>query len=118
MSCLSCGACCGAFRVDFDHSEVAGGAMVWAGGVPAAMVVPVVGRTVRMRGTDAGEARCVALEGEIGQAVNCAIYASRPSPCREFAPCAPLGIGDPACARARRKFGLPALPETLHAGAS
>ncbi|HRP96641.1 MAG TPA: YkgJ family cysteine cluster protein [Rhodocyclaceae bacterium] len=102
-NCSSCGACCAAFRVDFHASELASAC---AGGVPDALVVPVTGATVRMRGTDEGPPRCRALDGEIGVAVRCAIYAARPSPCRDFAPYAPLGIGDDACARARRRHGL------------
>jgi Fe-S-cluster containining protein len=59
-----------------------------------------------MRGTDAAPPRCVALEGEIGQAVACAIYLRRPSPCRDFAPYAALGMGEDACDRARARHGL------------
>jgi len=77
--------------------------------VPVALSVPVTARLVRMRGTDAAPPRCVALEGDIGVAVRCGIYQNRPSPCQDFAPFAPLGIGDEACARARRKHGLAAL---------
>lgn len=74
--------------------------------MPAALSVPVIGRLVRMRGTDAAPPRCVALEGQVGEAVRCTIYADRPSPCRDFAPYASLGMADEACARARRRHGL------------
>lgn len=111
MACLTCGACCAAFRVDFDAAELSGGALPWGAGVPLAMTVRVIGRTQRMLGTDAAPPRCVALVGEIGKRTACAIYAERPGPCREFAPCAPVGIGDDACRRARRLHGLAALPE-------
>ncbi|MCK2094386.1 YkgJ family cysteine cluster protein [Thauera aromatica] len=104
--CTRCGACCAAFRVDFHHSELASRA---PGGVPDALVVPVTATLVRMRGTDAALPRCIALEGEVGGAVRCTLYAARPSPCRDFAPYAALGIGDEACARARRRHGLEAL---------
>jgi Fe-S-cluster containining protein len=56
-----------------------------------------------MRGTDAVPARCVALEGEVGTRVACAIYALRPGPCREFE------AGSGACHRARLRHGLAAL---------
>lgn len=59
-----------------------------------------------MRGTDEAPPRCVALRGEVGHLAYCGIYADRPSPCQDFAPFAPLGMGDEACARARRKHGL------------
>lgn len=101
--CSRCGACCAAFRVDFHRSELAS---AQPGGVPDALAVLVAGDTMRMRGTDAALPRCGALDGHIGVAVRCTIYAARPSPCRDFAPYAALGIGDEACARARRRHGL------------
>lgn len=101
--CQSCGACCAAFRVDFHHSELAGGSFAWHEGVPRQDVVPLTATLVRMRGTDGQPPRCVALEGELGQAVSCRIYSARPSPCREF------GSEHEACARARRRIGLPPL---------
>ena len=82
--CQACGACCAAFRVDFHPAELAGGAFAWGEGVPRALTVPVTATLVRMCGTDAARPRCVALEGRVGEAVSCAIYASRSSPCREF----------------------------------
>lgn len=101
--CTRCGACCAAFRVDFHHSELASRT---SGGVPDALAVPVTATLRRMRGSDAAPPRCAALAGEIGVGVTCTIYSSRPSPCREFAPYAALGIGDDACARARIRHGL------------
>ena len=104
-ACTRCGACCAAFRVDFHIIEAGA-----ESGVPEAMTLPLTGTLLRMRGTDAQPPRCIALEGEIGVLVRCRIYADRPSPCRDFAPYAPLGIGDDACARARRRHGLAPLP--------
>lgn len=101
--CQQCGACCAAFRVDFHPAELAGGGFAWGGGVPAACVVPLTPQLVRMRGTDEASPRCVALRGEVGVTVSCAIYAERPSPCREF------DIEHDACARARQRHGLPPL---------
>lgn len=101
--CQSCGACCAAFRVDFHPAELAGGAFAWGEGVPAALTVPLTPHLVRLRGTDEAAPRCVALQGEIGNAVACGIYAGRPSPCREF------DTEHEACNRARRRHGLPPL---------
>lgn len=101
--CTACGACCAAFRVDFHPAELAGGAFAWERGVPVAMTAPVTAQIVRMRGTDASPARCVALLGEIGGNVACSIYGSRPSPCREF------DTSHDACTRARARHGLPPL---------
>lgn len=106
FTCLDCGACCAAFRVDFNGAELDSAP---GGVVPAALTVPLTATLVRMRGTDAAAPRCVALEGEVGRGVRCTIYAQRPGPCRDFAPYAPLGIGDDACDRARRRYGLPPL---------
>ncbi len=103
FSCLSCGACCAAFRVDFHCSDLASADHP---GVPPEMTVPLTATLVRMRGTDGGPPRCVALDGVVGSAVRCSIYERRPGPCRDFAPYAPLGMGDDACDSARRRHGL------------
>ena len=102
-ACLSCGACCAAFRVDFHCSDLASAD---APGVPVELTVPLTATLVRMRGTDEAPPRCVALAGEVGKSVACTIYECRPGPCRDFAPYAHLGIGDDACDRARRRHGL------------
>jgi len=101
--CQSCGACCVSFRVDFHPAELTGGAFAWGEGVPLAMTLPVTPNIVRMRGTDDAPPRCIALAGQIGEAVNCTIYDGRPSPCREF------DIEHAACNRARQRCGLPAI---------
>ncbi|NTV11632.1 MAG: YkgJ family cysteine cluster protein [Zoogloea sp.] len=107
-TCTECGACCAAFRVDFHRSELE---TAPGGFVPLALTVPVTATLVRMRGTDDGPPRCVALEGEVGRSASCSIYADRPSPCRDFAPYAALGIGDEGCARARRRHGMKPLDD-------
>ena len=103
FACLSCGACCAAFRVDFHRVDL--GAAEHPG-VPEKLTVALTAALVRMRGTDEAPPRCIALEGRIGQHVRCTIYEQRPGPCRDFAPYAPLGMGDDACDRARRRHGL------------
>lgn len=100
--CMRCGACCASYRVDFDRSEWA----VEGGPVPEGLAVEIADRLCRMRGTDHARPRCAALVGVVGQKVHCAIHEWRPSPCREFGRLAPLGIGDDACDRARRRHGL------------
>ena len=104
--CLACGACCAAFRVDFHSADLA---TETNSGVPVGMTVPLTATLVRMRGTDEAPPRCVALKGEVGDRVSCTIYEQRPGPCRDFAPYAPIGMGDEACDRARRRYGLPPL---------
>ena len=97
LACLSCGACCAAFRVDFHPDDLAS---TDKAGVPESMIHRLMPNLVRMRGTDEAPPRCIALEGEVGTRVRCLIYPDRPGPCRDFAPYAPLGIGDDACDRA------------------
>ncbi len=97
--CLTCGACCASFRVDFSvhESEDMGGS------VPAGLTVEVTDHTCRLRGTDHSPPRCAALTGQVGVRASCGIYEWRPSPCREFAE------GSEACDRARARHGLPPL---------
>ena len=101
--CLSCGACCASFRVDFAREELDQS----GGPVPAGLTVDVTDHTCRMRGTDHARPRCAALVGTVGVKAHCGIHQWRPSPCREFGQLAPLGIPDDACTRARRRHGLP-----------
>lgn len=95
--CLSCGACCASFRVDFSVHETED----LGGPVPQGLVVPVTDHVARMRGTDYARPRCAALTGQVGVRASCGIYEWRPSPCREFEP------GSEACQRARARSGLP-----------
>jgi Fe-S-cluster containining protein len=94
--CLTCGACCAAFRVDFAAEEL----QEHGGCVPDGLAVEVTASTCRMRGTDHAQPRCAALTGTIGQRAACGIYEWRPNPCRELEP------GSDACQRARARHGL------------
>ena len=98
--CTSCGACCAAYRVDFHRLDLDAAP---GGAVPAELTFPLTANLVRMRGSDDFPPRCVALEGEVGREVRCAIYTNRPGPCVE------LEAGSEACNRARRRHGLPSL---------
>lgn len=100
--CTKCGACCASFRVDFARAEL----LSLGGAVPDGLTVDVTASTCRMRGTDHTPPRCAALVGRVGVDAHCGIYEWRPAPCREFGLRAPMGIGDGACARARRRQGL------------
>ncbi len=102
--CLTCGACCASFRVDFsvcEHED-------HGGRVPAGLAAPVTDSTCRLRGTDHSPPRCAALTGQVGVKAACGIYEWRPSPCREFE------AGSDACALARARHGLAPLPDDLH----
>lgn len=95
--CLTCGACCVTFRVSFYWAEAE------ERGLPEAMTEPLQRWFSCMAGTNQPQPRCVALQGEIGTAVACGVYAQRPTPCRE------VQAGDEQCQRARAKHGLPPL---------
>jgi uncharacterized protein len=95
--CQSCGACCGysanwpRFSIESDEELAL---------IPEQLV------NARLSGMRCEGDRCAALQGEIGDATACGIYAVRPEVCRTCMP------GDAECAMARRKFGLPAIERT------
>ena len=63
--------------------------------------------------------RCVALQGELGRAVTCAIYDRRPSPCRALVPAWEDGQPSPQCDKARVAHGMePLTPATWQAYAA
>lgn len=69
----------------------------------ALALIPEAYVNARQSGMRCDGDRCAALQGKIGDATACAIYAVRPDVCRDCAP------GDAECAMARRRFGMPAL---------
>ncbi len=108
IPCLRCGACCARFRVGFYWRETDDQTPA---GVPLGLTAPLGHHRRCMLGTDQARPRCIALEGQVGVAVRCAIYAQRPSPCREFTPSYADGRPQERCAAARAAHGLP--PVTL-----
>ena len=107
--CLSCGACCAYFRASFHWLETAP-----SGITPLELTVRISPQHVAMRGTEHQPPRCIALQGEIGGAVHCSIYALRASPCREFQASWVDGFYSERCDRARAAHGLPPLPPEAH----
>lgn len=93
--CQSCGACCATYRVSFYWAEAV------ARGIAEAMVEQLTPFHACLSGTNATAPRCAALAGAVGECVACAMYAARPSPCRE------VQIGDDRCRHARRHHDLP-----------
>jgi hypothetical protein len=110
--CLRCGACCAHFRVSFYWGEADAAR---GGTVPVEFTEDLTDFRRCMKGTNQPHPRCVALQGVIGQAVRCSIYADRPTPCREFAvDWTPAGLVTETedlarCAAARAAWGLPPL---------
>lgn len=108
--CLSCGACCAAFRVAFHWSEAD---PELGRGIPDELTEPLDPHRLAMRGTDARAPHCIALQGAVGGPTTCVIYERRPSPCRDLLPAWENGQPSPQCDRARSRYGLAALtPET------
>lgn len=101
--CRSCGACCAAYRVSFYWREADDAT---PGGVPLALCQDLNPFYRAMRGTLRTPIRCVALRGQIGIAVHCAIYEHRASPCRDFAVSWENGKANGHCDAARRAYGL------------
>lgn len=104
--CLRCGACCAFFRVAFHWSE----ADASLGGlVPPEFTEKLDHHRLVMQGTHAPPMRCAGLQGAIGKAAHCGIYAQRPSPCREVQPSWESGASSLQCDKARLAHGLPLL---------
>jgi Fe-S-cluster containining protein len=113
--CTRCGACCADRRVVFHASESDDQP---GGFVPEWLHGEVTDSLRCMEGTDRAPPRCVALRGEIGGEVRCAIYEWRPSPCRDYAPHGVAGIANHECNWARERHGLPPLPDPAVPGSS
>jgi Fe-S-cluster containining protein len=98
--CLTCGACCGSFRVSFYWSEP----------VPEEFTEKLNDfRACMKHAQDPERPRCIALGGEIGRKVACGIYENRPTPCRDFTASFEDGQSNPRCDQARARYGLPPL---------
>jgi Fe-S-cluster containining protein len=95
--CLSCGACCAAFRVSFHWVEA-------PPRLDARWIERVDAQHLCMAGTNSNAPRCIALRGEVGGPTSCAAYEARPPACRE------VQVGDGKCTRARARYGLMPLP--------
>jgi Fe-S-cluster containining protein len=92
--CQACGACC-AYSAEWPRFALESEQALAA--IPRAYVDEARGR-MRCNGD-----RCSALEGEVGVATACTVYAVRADVCRECLP------GDEACTIARQRFSLPAI---------
>ena len=101
--CLSCGACCSAYRVAMYWSEVD------ERGIDPALTRKLDPLRVEMRVDNNTDLRCIALRGTVGDAAHCSIYSERPSPCRDLQASWEDGAPSPQCDRARARHGLPPL---------
>ena len=92
--CQACGACCG-YSQNWPRFTTEDDAQL--------DLIPEKFVNERLSGMRCEGDRCSALSGRIGVATRCDIYAVRPEVCRTCMP------GDPECAMARRRHGLPVL---------
>ena len=92
--CQACGACC-AYSSNWPRFSIEEDT--------ALDLIPSEFVNARASGMRCEGDRCAALEGRIGVATACAIYAVRPEVCRSCMP------GDAECTMARKKYGLPGL---------
>lgn len=104
--CLSCGACCAFFRVSFHWSEAE---PELGGQVPIELTDSLRLHERVMRGTSGGQARCVALDAEIGRYSRCTIHPVRPSVCAAVPASLEFGVRSAQCDKARIAHGLPEL---------
>lgn len=101
--CLSCGACCAAYRVSLHWSEAD---PALGGRVPVELTETLGAHQRSMRGTWAKQPHCIALQGTVGVAVSCSIYDARPSACRDLRMSWEDGAPNPQCDNARIAYGL------------
>jgi uncharacterized protein len=92
--CQACGACC-AYSANWPRFSTEDDADI--------DLIPIELVNERASGMRCEGDRCAALDGRIGEATACAIYAVRPDVCRACMP------GDVECTMARKKHGLPVL---------
>lgn len=97
-NCQSCGACC-SYSADWPRFSTESDADLDR--LPPQMV------SADESGMRCDGNRCCALQGRVGSATSCAVYAIRPEVCRACVP------GGEDCAIARRHFGMQPLPPAL-----
>lgn len=111
--CLSCGACCAAFRVAFHWSEAD---PELGGKVPIELTEALRLHERTMRGTSQTQPRCIALDAEIGRRSRCTIHPRRPSVCADVPASLVDGQRSAQCDKARLAHGLHALTEADWSG--
>ena len=74
--------------------------------MPAQLTERVHAHLRCMKGTNEQPPRCIALQGEVGKQVACAIYELRPSTCREFNMFEEDGTPNEHCFSLRTQAGL------------
>jgi Fe-S-cluster containining protein len=107
--CITCGACCAYFRASFHWTETDEYIL---GTVPIELTEELNEHLRVMKGTNQKNPRCIALEGQIGESVQCNIYPKRSNVCQEFMPSWANGEYNERCDKARAVWGMaPLTPE-------
>ena len=107
--CITCGACCAYFRASFHWTETDEYIL---GTVPIELTEELNEHLLVMKGTNQKNPRCIALEGQIGESVQCNIYPKRSNVCQEFMPSWANGEYNERCDKARAAWGMaPLTPE-------
>lgn len=106
--CVSCGACCGYFRVSFYWAEAEDG----GGTVPLSLTEPLTPFLRCMQGTNSKSP--AATRWTARSAKPCPARSTSIGPARaEFDQSGENGLRNEACDRARERYGLPPLPVPL-----
>lgn len=106
--CVSCGACCAHFRVQFYWREANPGDC--ENPVPPDLFEELTPQHRCMKGTGKKHhPKCEGLKGRIGKDASCSIYSQRPTPCRAFTASYADGLKHERCDEARAAHGLPPL---------
>lgn len=96
--CQTCGACCIAVPwVDVKEADATPEENYWNITIGARNGEAIVSRQLRR---DAETGNCLALKGNAGETVECAIYEARPDDCRKFE------AGSDKCRALRRAYGF------------
>ncbi len=98
IPCMSCGACCSYFKVQFDRK--------YNPQVPWQKITVIKNSQAVMIGTEEFKGRCESLEGVVGESCKCKIYSSRPDVCESFPVWLNNGLQNPKCMAARKHHGL------------
>ena len=96
--CLTCGACCAFLLcVSVKPTDSTADSYLWKITDKGKLGDTVVDEFMRR---NIETAACIALSGEVGEAVGCKIYEDRPQVCREFE------AGSDKCHAIRRSYGI------------
>lgn len=98
IPCVSCGACCAYFKVEFSRENNPQ--------VPWQKIIIQKDKKAFMKGAEKFKGRCDSLLGNLGENCSCSIYENRPDVCAAFPVWLNNGKQNPKCIKAREHNGL------------